>query len=49
MHHLRMSYSWFDFALYHPEQPVEGSEGQFRSRLDSRRFENLTVPRKIEG
>jgi len=24
-------------------------EVQFRSRLDSRRFENLTVPREIEG
>jgi len=26
-----------------------GSGVQFRSRLDSRRFENLTVPSEIEG
>jgi hypothetical protein len=28
---------------------VEWVGVQFRSRLDSRRFENLTVPREIEG
>jgi hypothetical protein len=28
---------------------VEWAGGQFWSRLDSRRFENLAVPREIEG
>ena len=28
---------------------VEWVGVQFRSRVDSRRFENLTVPREIEG